>query len=96
MARAFQFACILVLVGTMAMFIYELFRNESTSLVDFRAFHETEKDIYPTFSMCMTGRGIWNTKKLEEKYGIKDVEKYINFLKGEVWDENLHQIVWLR
>ena len=92
MARVFQFACVLVLVGSMAMFISELFRNESTSLVDFRAFHETEKDIYPTFSMCMTGPGIWNSTKLKEKYGIKDVKKYINFLKGDIWDDNMHQI----
>ena len=90
--QIFEAACLLVLAGSMTLFLAELFRNESTSLVDFRIFHETERDIYPSFSLCASGPGIFVKKKLKEKYGIDDVEQYINFLIGDVWDEKMLHI----
>ena len=39
--------------------------------------------------MCFSGPGIYDRKKLNETYGIKDVSKYIKFLTGDLWDDKM-------
>ena len=59
--------------------------NESSSLVEYYTFHDTERDIYPTISICIYGIGIYDSNKLLKKYGIKHPLEYMAFLEGESW-----------
>ena len=90
MEVGFHLGCMGIIIASITTFMSDFHDNKSTSLVDFKRFHETEIDNYPDFSLCIGG--IWNTEKLKETYGIEDVERYAKFLRGEVWDENLLQI----
>ena len=76
----------------MSSFFMDLFKNKSTSLVDFRTFHEEERDIYPSFSLCLVGPEIWNANILKKKYGVQNYESYVEFLRGEKWNESMLQI----
>ena len=68
-------------------------KDESTSIVDSKAFHATEDDIYPTLSLClevhmkksMTREGISHDLSLplyNEKLDSKKRAAYVSFLTG--------------
>ena len=81
----FRFLCLAV-TGCLILFCaWKYVENKSTSLVDFKRFHMTEKDIYPSISLCFDG--MYDQTTLRDKYGIDNVEEYIKFLKGEVWHD---------
>ena len=47
---------VLCLIVTVSMLIYgtiQYVNDESTSIVDSKAFHATEDDIYPTMTVCL-------------------------------------------
>ena len=85
----FQITCITMVFLCMTAFFGDLFKNESTSKVDFRTFHEEEKDIYPSISLCFGGPQIWNAKKLKEMYGVENYGNYAEFLRGNLWNEKM-------
>ena len=89
----FRLVC---LICTGALLFYcsiKYVKNESTSLVDFQTYHNEKKDIYPSFTMCFgiidEQDELYDKKRLKEIYNIENVTKYINFLAGEEWDEEL-------
>ena len=71
-------------------------QNESTSLVDFRTYYETEEDIYPSITLCFIEgdleQSIYIAEKLSNDHNIENVTKYTAFLKGEHWDANLTKV----
>ena len=90
-----KFFHILCLVATGYLFRHEslkYFRNEDSSLVDYRTFHETERDIYPSISICFYGMGIYKSQKLNETYGIEDATEYVKFLMGDIWNDDMLEI----
>ena len=89
---------IFCLVATGALFVrggWKYWENESSSLVSFRTFQKTKRDIYPTMSLCMwtfvreNMLGIYDRRKLNETYDIHDPWEYIKFLEGDTWEEKL-------
>ena len=90
MEVSFHLVCIVIIIAIITNFMSDLRDNKSISQVDFKRFHDTEIDIHPDFSMCITG--IWNSEKLKDTYDIEDVERYARFLRGEIWDENLLKV----
>ena len=82
----FHLVCLLTTAGLLSYCIYKFIQNESTSLVDFQTYHRTEKDIYPSFSLCFSGEGIYG------KANLKNITKYKSFLRGSLWDDQLLKI----
>ena len=64
--------------------------NEDSSIIEFNTFNGVGNDIYPTLTICFSGRGIFRLKHIKEKYGTKT--HYEHFLRGEVWDDKLNKV----
>ena len=92
----FHLICIVLTVSLLGYCSLKFSRNESTSMVDFRSYHESEKDIYPSISLCFkdmgNSYGIYKTDTLNQTYGITDPSSYIKLLEGDNWDSSLLQI----
>ena len=64
--------------------------NEDSSIIEFNTFNGVGNDIYPTLTICFSGRGIFRLKYIKEKYGTRT--HYEHFLRGEVWDDKLNKV----
>ena len=84
----FHLLCVVSTLVLLWMCAWRYIENDSTSLVDFRTFQNQEKDIYPSFSLCFRGEGIFN----EDNLNKNEIENYKQFLKGEIWDEEMLKI----
>ena len=84
LASIFHILCVVTKVSLLWMCTWRYIQNDSTSLVDFRTFQQREKDIYPSFSLCFRGEGIYEQKKLNKT----EIENYKNFLQGDYWDND--------
>ena len=49
----FQFVCIILVVYVIYEQIVEYLKNEDSSSVSFRRFNQDQRDLYPTYSICM-------------------------------------------
>ena len=92
---AFRVLCLLV---TFSMILYgtlKFMADKSTAIVDSKAFHNMEQDIYPTLSFCLamdsprepwwTNLELYDESILKNTYGIDSKEKikdFANFLMG--------------
>ena len=85
----FHFISLLIAIGSIVYFFIDYQRDKNMALVDYKTFHETERDIYPSFSICFYQEGFWNTNKLKGAYDIENLEDYRNFLKGQFWNEKM-------
>ena len=95
----FRLICIIATITLLGYCSLKFSRNESMSMVDFRSFLETEKDIYPSISLCFSNGdyrnnvdGIYNKKVLSNRYGIEDPRIYTDFLEGNYWDSQLFDV----
>ena len=95
----FRLICIIATITLLGYCSLKFSRNESMSMVDFRSFLETEKDIYPSISLCFSNDdyrnnldGIYNRKVLSNRYGIEDPRIYTDFLEGNYWDSQLFDL----
>ena len=92
----FHLLCIVLTVSLLSYCSVKFSWNESTSMVDFRSYHESEKDIYPSISLCFNNmenpHGIYKTDTLNQTYGITDPSRYIELLEGDNWDTSLLHI----
>ena len=92
---AFHVSCLIMTFAMMTYGTYKYYADESTSIVDAKAFHETEDDIYPSFSICMEvddrkagSLAIYNYTQIKEqidtdgRYDNKRRNEYANFLMG--------------
>ena len=91
---AFHFMCILATFGLLFYCSYKYIQNKSTSLVDYRVYHQSEKDIYPSLSLCFQGMGIYDAHKLNKIHGIEETREYVEFLQGRVWKEDLLDVTF--
>ena len=68
--------CIVFTLSLLWMCAWRYIENDSTSLVDFRTYQQGENDIYPSFSLCFRGEGIFGNRKLDSK----EVKNYTDAL----------------
>ena len=97
---------VVLLITTGILVIYcitKYIQNKSTASVDFKTYHETDKDQYPSISMCFIDSGwtIYDKEKLRQTYEIDtnyalydDYVDYIGweycrFLSGEIWNDEM-------
>ena len=89
---AFHFLCLILTGGLLIYCSWKYSLNKTTSLVDFQTYHNTDKDIYPSFSLCFEGMNIYDKGKMNQTYGVANVESYIEFLQGRSWDDQMLNI----
>lgn len=94
LSRAFHVVCLLMSIGFIVFFASDYCKETSTALVDFKAFHETENDIFPSLTLCfgLTKSSAWNTKKLNATFDIQNYEDYRRYLRGKLWDERMTKV----
>ena len=83
--RFYHSICILATLSLVAWCISLYKKDYDVSKVDYRNFHATEHDVYPSFSLCFGDVLLEN--KLHE-YGVNK-SLYLDFLKGIFWDKRL-------
>ena len=93
-----KFVCLLCLVATGALFLRgcsKYLQDKSSTVIQYRTFQDTEKDIYPTITLCFWNDvfrrkvGIYDLTKLNDTYNITNPWEYINFLGGEIWKDEM-------
>ena len=66
--------------------------------MEYRKFHETKRDTYPTITVCIWNDkfedllGLYDHEKLNKTYGIKEPREYINFLEGHIWTDEMIEV----
>ena len=85
----YQVLLILATLGLTFYCIHKYRLDHSLSLVDFKRFHYSERDLYPSLSLCFTD-SISKDKFAENYEGRKKVT-YTSFLSGYVLDEYLNE-----
>ena len=89
---SFRLICLLFTGALFAYCSWKYIQNESTSLVDFRAYYDSEEDIYPSITLCFIQsnmeQSIYITEKLRNDHNIENITKYTSFLKGIHWEHN--------
>ena len=101
---SFRLICLLLTGGLFVYCSWKFIQDESTSLVDFHTYLNTDEDIYPSFTLCFiqddesyststsSGSTIYIPEKLKNSYNIDNVTKYVSFLRGEYWDSNFTKV----
>ena len=54
-------------------------QNQNTASIDYKRYHQTKKDIYPSISICFSGLAIYDSNGLEQTYGINNTAEYSIF-----------------
>ena len=88
--KSFQITCIWLVL----FMVYQQFKlymnNEDSSSVSYRAFNQEEKDLYPSFSICLHSDkgGILKPRYSKNPYeAYSDIDKYHQILLGH---DNIH------
>ena len=88
----FRFVCILAALCLITKGLIKYWKNDDLSQVDYRRFHASEKDIYPSLTICLHGLLIFVPSKLKTiGTGINE-KTYSSFLMGKHWDERMVEI----
>ena len=85
----FRIMLLLATVGLLVNCAIRFIQNHSTASFDYKTYHKTTKDVYPSLSLCFTGMGIYDADKLKQIYGIDNVYEYQMYLRGEMWNETM-------
>ena len=93
---SFRLICLLFTGVLFGYCSWKYIQNESTSLVDFRAYYDSEEDIYPSITLCFIQsdmeQSIYITEKFRNDHNIENITKYTAFLEGIHWDANLTNV----
>ena len=95
-ALAFRLICLLLTGGLFVYCSWKFIQDESTSLVDFQTYHNTEEDIYPSITLCLIqndeSNALYIPEKLKNEYNIDNATKYASFLRGDYWENNFTKV----
>ena len=82
----FTLGCFLLAAYMTLTQIIRFLGNGDTSIITHKKFNQSPQDKYPTFSICIQGRGIyWNhVDNLFWVFGMTS-EGYVEMLKGNGW-----------
>ena len=85
----YQVILILSTLGLTFYCIHKYKLDHSLSLVDFKRFHYSEKDLYPSLSLCFSDA--ISKEKFEEHHSGRKKSIYSSYLSGYVLDEYLNE-----
>ena len=89
MKEVFRFVLILLTVGLLVYCTIIYIQNDSTTSTEYRRYHKTKKDLYPSINLCFYGSTIFDSERMKNSYGIDNVLDYIHYLSGEEWNESM-------
>ena len=82
--------CIFATVLTVVIELQNYLKNEDLTRLEYKKFHESDKDLYPSVAFCFTMP--LKGEKLQH-YGQNITPKaYANFLEGWKWDKEMFNI----
>ena len=91
--RGFQILCVGFMMLVFYMCLGRYNKNEDTSNVDYQWYHQDEKDIYPTISICFYGVPfVFSDEKLKKINTNFNADLYSKFLQGKYWDEEMLKV----
>ena len=85
----FHSILLLVTVGLLMYCTIRYIENKSTTSTAYKLYHKTEKDLYPSITLCFSGLSIYDSDKLKQIYGINEVIEYQQYLSGERFNETM-------
>lgn len=86
----FKMFCVVITINLVIWCAYKYSLDCDVTLVDFKKFHDDEKDIYPSVMLCFYNPFV-NEKF--ENYGPEiSSTTYKKFLQGENWSEKMTQV----
>lgn len=88
--QIFDVVCILTTIGLVSWCLYAYNLNEDTSMVDFKMYHTSEVDLYPSLTLCLSDP--FDNDKLKEIGEGINSSSYADFLNGRHWDERMIDI----
>lgn len=86
----FNVLCILATIALVGWCLYAYNLNEDTSQVDFKRYHTSDMDLYPSLTLCLSDP-FDNDKLMGTGEGINS-SSYSEFLYGRHWDERMNDI----
>ena len=73
--------------------IHRYNQQKDNSIVDYQWYHEQEKDIYPTISICLYGVPIvFSSARLETIDRRFNANLYSQFLQGKYWNDAMIKV----
>lgn len=85
----FRVLLLLVTAGLLVNCAIRYIQNHSTASIDYKRYHVSAKDLYPSHTFCFTGLAIYDGKKLQQTYGIDNAYDYAKFLSGDIWNDTM-------
>ena len=86
----FHVICWTSTIALVSYWIYAYTLNEDLCLVDYKKYLETDFDKFPVLSICLKDQ--ISKEKLELQNPKIDIETYIDFLSGNIYEKELAKI----
>ena len=88
-ASVFRFTLLLVAGSLLIYCAMRYAQNRNSSSIEYKTYHQTAKDLYPSVNLCFHGLESYDPKRMEQAYGITNVLDYPRYLRGEKWNESM-------
>ena len=85
--KTFLACCIIATISFTSFCIYQYQRNDDTSVISFRKFHENENSVYPALVLCFG-----DYLKHDAFHNDTHENRYKSFLEGKFWDDEMAKI----
>ena len=87
---AFSLTCWLLASSMIGFWCYYFFENEDLCLVDYKPFFETEEDVFPAASLCISNPFLETELS---KYGPDvNTSSYVEFLSGRTMNSRMMEV----
>ena len=86
----FNLLCWIATITLVSYWIYVYTLDEDLCIVDYKKYIENESDAFPVLSICLQNH--ISEEKLKLQNPEIDVETYIDFLSGKIFDKELAKI----
>ena len=89
-SNIFFVCCLLSTVGLQIYCIFRYAKDENSTEVKYTKFHHDEDAMYPSLTFCF--KDPFLEEKFQQYEDDINVTRYINFLKGNLWNENMLEV----
>ena len=86
----FNLVCWIATIILVSYWIYEYTLDDDLCIVDYQKYYETDSDKFPLLTICLKNQ--ISKQKLKLHNPEIDVDTYINFLSGKIFDKELAKI----
>ena len=87
---SFHVICWIITTYLVSYWIYAYTLDHDLCIVDYKKYLETESDEFPVLSICLKNQ--ISEQKLQLQAPKVDIETYLNFLRGDIYEKELAKI----